>query len=111
MTVDKSAHKLLLPFLIANGFSEFEVWEENEIVVYDNNLGIMIMIINPHEGTDYRYVVRFDINDTFDRWANCLDEIIICPDKFDLLIEKVTAKYQYIISHPDSIIENGGGYK
>lgn len=43
-------------------------WEVDGVYVFKNNL-IKVQFIEPHKGIDYKYMIRADLNVTFDRWS------------------------------------------
>ena len=49
---------------------ELKVVENRDGYLYAKNDVIMALIVSPHEGNDFSYLVRFSTVPAFDRWAN-----------------------------------------
>ena len=98
---------ILHSFFIENNFKVYEDWEDGTASVYTNGTVIM-RVINPHEGTDGKYWVDFDLWETFDRWSNCLDGF--STKDADEVLAKTTDTYSYVLAHKDEVIANGGYY-
>ena len=45
-------------------------WEIDEVYAFEND-DLYVQFINPHEGTDFEYVIRAEFKEDFDRWSNC----------------------------------------
>ena len=45
-------------------------WEMDGVYAFENN-DLYVQFINPHEGTDFEYVIRAEYKEDFDRWSNC----------------------------------------
>ena len=45
-------------------------WEMDEVYAFEND-DLYVQFINPHEGTDFEYVIRAEYKEDFDRWSNC----------------------------------------
>lgn len=45
-------------------------WEMDGVYAFENN-DLYVQFINPHEGTDFEYVIRAEFKEDFDRWSNC----------------------------------------
>ena len=45
-------------------------WEMDGIYAFEND-DLYVQFINPHEGTDFEYVIRAEYKEDFDRWSNC----------------------------------------
>ena len=45
-------------------------WEMDEVYAFEND-DLYVQFINPHEGTDFEYVIRAEFKEDFDRWSNC----------------------------------------
>ena len=45
-------------------------WEMDEVHAFEND-DLYVQFINPHEGTDFEYVIRAEYKEDFDRWSNC----------------------------------------
>ena len=45
-------------------------WEMDGIYAFEND-DLYVQLINPHEGTDFEYVIRAEYKEDFDRWSNC----------------------------------------
>ena len=48
-------------------------WEIDGVYAFENN-DLYVQFINPHEGTDFEYVIRAEFKEDFDRWSNCVYE-------------------------------------
>ena len=48
-------------------------WEMDGVYAFENN-DLYVQFINPHEGTDFEYVIRAEYKEDFDRWSNCVYE-------------------------------------
>ena len=48
-------------------------WEIDEVYAFEND-DLYVQFINPHEGTDFEYVIRAEFKEDFDRWSNCVYE-------------------------------------
>ena len=48
-------------------------WEMGEVYAFEND-DLYVQFINPHEGTDFEYVIRAEFKEDFDRWSNCVYE-------------------------------------
>ena len=48
-------------------------WEMDGVYAFENN-DLYVQFINPHEGTDFEYVIRAEFKEDFDRWSNCVYE-------------------------------------
>ena len=48
-------------------------WEMDEVYAFEND-DLYVQFINPHEGTDFEYVIRAEFKEDFDRWSNCVYE-------------------------------------
>ena len=49
-------------------------WEMDGVYVFEND-DLYVQFINPHEGTDFEYVIRAEYKEDFDRWSNCVYEV------------------------------------
>lgn len=47
---------------------------ENTSYYFDNRANIVVLVIVPHEGNNYNWIIRADTKDGFDRWSNCIFE-------------------------------------
>lgn len=48
-------------------------WEMDGVYAFEND-DLYVQFINPHEGTDFEYVIRAEFKEDFDRWSNCVYE-------------------------------------
>lgn len=48
-------------------------WEMDGVYAFEND-DLYVQFINPHEGTDFEYVIRAEYKEDFDRWGNCVYE-------------------------------------
>ena len=48
-------------------------WGMDGVYAFENN-DLYVQFINPHEGTDFEYVIRAEFKEDFDRWSNCVYE-------------------------------------
>ena len=48
-------------------------WEMDGVYAFEND-DLYVQFINPHEGTDFEYVIRAAFTEDFDRWSNCVYE-------------------------------------
>ena len=58
-------------------------WEMDGVYAFNNDT-LCVQFINPHEGTDFQYVVRAEYKEDFDRWSNCSYETYILDLEKDL---------------------------
>ena len=45
-------------------------WEMDEVYAFEND-DLYVQFINPHEGTDFEYVIGAEFKEDFDKWGNC----------------------------------------
>ena len=45
-------------------------WEMDGVYAFEND-DLYVQFINPHEGTNFEYVIRAEYKEDFDRWSNC----------------------------------------
>ena len=48
-------------------------WEMDGVYAFEND-DLYVQFINPHEGTNFEYVIRDEYKEDFDRWSNCVYE-------------------------------------
>ena len=48
-------------------------WEMDGVYAFEND-DLYVQFINPHEGTNFEYVIRAEFKEDFDRWSNCVYE-------------------------------------
>ena len=48
-------------------------WEMDGVYAFEND-DLYVQLINPHEGTNFEYVIRAEFKEDFDRWSNCVYE-------------------------------------
>lgn len=77
--------KQIIDILIKNFNLGF--WEEFEGTHLLSNQILKVMLIEPHEGTDYKFILRADYPETFDRWSVCLYEESFIAEDFSLVLE------------------------
>ena len=76
-------------------------WEMDGVYAFENN-DLYVQFINPHEGTDFEYVIRAEYKEDFDRWSNCEYETYSIDLEKDLseiiseLKEMIEEKEQYL---------------
>ena len=76
-------------------------WEMDEVYAFEND-DLYVQFINPHEGTDFEYVIRAEFKEDFDRWSNCVYETYSTDLEKDLseiiseLKEMIEEKEQYL---------------
>ena len=76
-------------------------WEIDEVYAFEND-DLYVQFINPHEGTDFEYVIRAEYKEDFDRWSNCEYETYSTDLEKDLseiiseLKEMIKEKEQYL---------------
>ena len=76
-------------------------WEIDGVYAFENN-DLYVQFINPHEGTDFEYVIRAEFKEDFDRWSNCVYETYSTDLEKDLseiiseLKEMIKEKEQYL---------------
>ena len=76
-------------------------WEMDEVYAFEND-DLYVQFINPHEGTDFEYVIRAEYKEDFDRWSNCEYETYSTDLEKDLseiiseLKEMIKEKEQYL---------------
>ena len=49
-------------------------WEMDDVYAFEND-DLYVQLINPHEGTDFEYVIRAEYKEDFDKWGNCSYEV------------------------------------
>ena len=76
-------------------------WEMDGVYAFEND-DLYVQFINPHEGTDFEYVIRAEYKEDFDRWSNCVYETYSTDLEKDLseiisdLKEMIEEKEQYL---------------
>ena len=76
-------------------------WEMDGVYAFEND-DLYVQFINPHEGTDFEYVIRAEFKEDFDRWSNCEYETYSTDLEKDLseiisdLKEMIEEKEQYL---------------
>ena len=76
-------------------------WEMDGVYAFEND-DLYVQFINPHEGTDFEYVIRAEYKEDFDRWSNCEYETYSTDLEKDLseiiseLKEMIEEKEQYL---------------
>ena len=45
-------------------------WEMDGVYAFEND-DLYVQFINPHEGTNFEYVIRAEYKEDFDKWGNC----------------------------------------
>ena len=76
-------------------------WEMDGVYAFEND-DLYVQFINPHEGTDFEYVIRAEFKEDFDRWSNCVYETYSTDLEKDLsdiiseLKEMIEEKEQYL---------------
>lgn len=58
-------------------------WEMDDVYVFNNDT-LYVQFINPHEGTDFQYVIRAEYKEDFDKWGNCSYEVYFSDLEKDL---------------------------
>ena len=48
-------------------------WEMDGVYAFEND-DLYVQFINPHEGTNFEYIIRAEFKEDFDRWSNCVYE-------------------------------------
>jgi len=69
-------------------FKEKHDWCVDDVYACKNNT-LLIQFIYPHSGTDYKYCLRADFPETFDRWSVCLFEELFNHDEFNEVVRKL----------------------
>jgi len=64
------------------------VWEIDGAYVY-NNENLLVNFIEPHSGTDWKYCLRADFPETFDRWSIALFDELFEINEFDEIVRKL----------------------
>ena len=49
-------------------------WEMDGVYAFEND-DLYVQFINPHEGTDFEYVIRAEYKEDFDKWINYSYEV------------------------------------
>ena len=63
----------------------------------------MISLIAPHSGTNYKWMLRADYDETFDRWSVCLfEEYFSNSEEFKEVLKKL---YEFIDNRKENIKE------
>ena len=76
-------------------------WEMDGVYAFEND-DLYVQFINPHEGTDFEYVIRAEYKEDFDNWGNCSYEVYSTDLEKDLseiiseLKEMIEEKEQYL---------------
>ena len=76
-------------------------WEMDGVYAFEND-DLYVQFINPHEGTDFEYVIRAEYKEDFDKWSNCEYETYSTDLEKDLseiiseLKEMIEEKEQYL---------------
>lgn len=48
-------------------------WDMDGIYTFSNNV-LLIQFINPNIGTDFKYIIKAEFKEFFNRWSNCFYE-------------------------------------
>lgn len=68
-------------------FNLFEEWKIDEVRTY-TGCRILVQFIEPHEGTDWKYCIRAEHSEEFDRWSVVqFEEFFESDDGFELVFE------------------------
>ena len=76
-------------------------WGTDGVYAFEND-DLYVQFINPHEGTDFEYVIRAEYKEDFDRWSNCSYEVYSTDLEKDLseiiseLKEMIKEKEQWL---------------
>ena len=76
-------------------------WEMDGVYAFEND-DLYVQFINPHEGTNFEYVIRAEYKEDFDKWGNCEYETYSTDLEKDLseiiseLKEMIEEKEQYL---------------
>lgn len=62
---------------------DVEIKDEFDGNHYFANKKMLILLVEPHSGTEYKYCLRADFPETFDRWSVCLFDELFSNDEFD----------------------------
>ena len=87
-------------------------WELDGVYVFSNDM-LWVQFVYPHEGTEFKYMIRAEYKENFDKWSNCFyDELFTDLEKeLDLIIldlkKMIEEKDRILIK---SLKENGGVY-
>ena len=87
-------------------------WELDGIYVFSNDI-LVVQFVYPHEGTEFKYMIRAEYKENFDKWGNCFyDELFTDLEKeLDLIIldlkKMITKKDNILIK---SLDDNGEVY-
>jgi len=76
------------------------VWEIDGAYVY-NNENLLINFIELHSGTDWKYCLRADFPETFDRWSVALFEELFEINEFDEIVRKL----EEFVNDKDDIVK------
>ncbi len=78
-------------------------WESDGICVLKNDF-IMVQIIEPHEGSDFKWIIRADYEETFERWGVCFYEAKV--DNLDCNLNPIISDLRLMIARKDKLIES-----
>lgn len=84
-------------------------WEQDDVYAFSNKT-LFVQLVYPHEGTDFKYMLRADYRENFCKWGNCFyEEFFTDLDKDLNLIIKDLKK---MIEEKDKmiviVVENDG---
>lgn len=77
-------------------------WELDGVYAFSNEL-LFVQFIEPHEGTDFKYMVRADYKLSFNKWGNCFYEVVFLNLEKDLNL--IILDIKKMINEKDKILE------
>lgn len=78
-------------------------WESDGVCVLKNDF-IMVQVIEPHKDSDFKWIVRADYEETFERWGVCFYEMKTNNPSRD--INALISDLRKMISQKDKLIES-----
>lgn len=70
----KVNYKDVINYIIRNGFSF--TGNSGEDIYFFKDYNKIICYVTPHKGTDFKHLLRAEINEDFDKWGNCQYEVL-----------------------------------
>lgn len=78
-------------------------WESDGVCVLKNN-SIMVQVIEPHKGSDFKWVIRADYEETFERWGVCFYEAKV--EDLGCNLSPIISDLRLMIARKDKLIES-----
>lgn len=77
-------------------------WGMDGIYAFSNDL-MYVQFIEPHEGTDFKYMIRADYKLSFNKWGNCFYEVVFLDLEKDLNL--ILLDFKKMINEKEKILK------